>query len=533
MRILPKLSSSSLLTNTRSNRSISRVWGLVLFAFIILYFFLTHHRERLARYQRTYPNSYTGSTILPRRSTGTGSSIPLSSSHYSLVSSASEQDSGNRILPLSPVESSASSSTLLRTSSTSSSVSTDQSFASPSSSWWSSIGSSFASLFSSSSSSSVPASLHPPPVPPMETIHIAYTACGIPNDIEEDMFGLLSLKSVLLARANSFALSRYRYMFHIISSYSMGDLLNTTIINYDVRKAIENDPNVDMRIYSLDELDNAVRKLGDNPDLIPHTIFKPCAASRLKLPYILYYQHQLYQQNDYVSLSKYYEGKLGKFYDLPSSIIYLDWDTLVTCDLVRLYEQFQYFNSSQYIGFALNDPTGQSEKDIYKEWNLPRPVQGAISSGVMMLDLDKMFRNNQQLLHQYWLSLYQVLEEKVPNVTKADFWTLTNAFPLGDQDVLNVYLHKYNDKLYIIPPEYNWCLADLVPFRTYKEKYSVHRPIPCIYHVCGQRLFSDMMKQNDSPDDKYLKHLFNYVKYAHIGIPETPPGVYVPPDPNI
>ena len=345
------------------------------------------------------------------------------------------------------------------------------------------------------------------------------------------MYGLLSLKSLLLARANSPVKNQYRYLFHIISTSSIGELLNTSQINYDVRKYIENDPLLDMRVYSIDDLDKAVRYLGDNPDLIPHTIFKPCAASRLKLPYILYYQSILYQEKNYIELSKFYDGNLGKFYELPSSIIYLDWDTLVTCDLLNLHQHFQDYNTHQYIGFALNDPTGLSEKDIYKEWNLLRPKVGAVSSGVMMLDLEKMFSNNLYILHQYWLGMYQVIVDKVPNITTgtADFWELTNAFPLGDQDVLNIFIHKNNDILYLIPPEYNWCLADMVPFDQYKQKYSRVRPIPCIYHVCGQRLFTDMMRQDNSPDDTYIKHLFKYVKFAYLDIPEPYPGVYVPP----
>lgn len=370
-----------------------------------------------------------------------------------------------------------------------------------------------------------------------ETIHIAMTSCGTPNAVEDDIFGLLNLKSLIMARANSAARTR-RYTFHIMTNADAGELLNTTSINYDVYRAVKADPLLDIRVYHLDQLDaaaaafeqtsrgssssttaaaaagdavagTAAAPAGTQPIAVPHSVFKNCAASRLKLPFVL----------DPVLIPR---------------IIYLDWDAVTTCDLSVLWSMFGSWNGSQYLGFAANDPTGHSEKDIYRDSDMPRhPVHGAISSGVMMLDVRKLYESDGELLQLYWRSVQAIVVQRVPDIVNnpaaVDYWVLTRAFPLGDQDILNVYLAQQPQSLWLIPPQFNWCLADLVPFATLQSS-GFTRPLPCVIHFCGGRLFHDSMKQEGSPNDEWVKTLWNYYKAVPLLPPETPPGPWVPPE---
>ena len=88
-----------------------------------------------------------------------------------------------------------------------------------------------------------------------------------------------------------------------------------------------------------------------------------------------------------------------------------------------------------------------------------------------------------------------------------DYWELTRAFPLGDQDLLNMLFaaptpaapHGHPELLALIPFEYNYCidppwledLADVqhTPFAAYAAAGGP--PRPCVIHYCGNRLMSN------------------------------------------
>ena len=339
-------------------------------------------------------------------------------------------------------------------------------------------------------------------------IHLAFTICGHPLDKPTDSYGLFALKSLLIARENSPAKKR-KYVIHVMSTMPHDAVMRVTKFNWEIEQFMWNDPLIEVRYYSFDELDAAVARYGIEKDQLPHTIFKQCAGSRLKLPAIL------------------------NPLEVPR-IAYIDWDVGVNCDLTQLWAEFDRFNSSSFFGFSLNDPTGMSAQDMYRKTDQLRHPRGAVSSGVMLIDIAKMYVDDRKILLQYLDFCVKRLEEKLGGaeaVQKADYWQLTKYFPLGDQDLLNDFLHFNPEALHLLAPQWNWCLADLVPVKKLQEVH-FQRPIPCILHFCGMRIFDNVMKEPESPDDRYIKAFFDYIFYFPLITPVgdgAPPGEWSVP----
>jgi hypothetical protein len=337
-----------------------------------------------------------------------------------------------------------------------------------------------------------------------EPIHVAWTACGMPNKHEPDVYGLLSLKSLLIARAN--AQPRRRYVLHVLTNDRRDVMMRTSQMHYDIARyvAAEREPGLELRFYNLRDLDEAVSAFGGDGSLFPDTAFKVCAASRLKLPFAL--------------------GADVK------GLVYLDWDTVLTCDLQRLWRELRGFAPRELFGFALNDPTGLSSKNAYadKSNRIATPPLGGVSSGVMLLNVEALRRDGGRELRDYHDRIMRVIAEGVPNATmRRDFWALTAAFPLGDQDMLNAYLAQRPEVLRVLAPEWNSCLVEGVPFAQLRRA-GIERVVPCVVHLCGQRLFTDMMVEDSteepSPDRTWLRALVAYVAGFPLLVPEEPPG---------
>ena len=341
----------------------------------------------------------------------------------------------------------------------------------------------------------------------LEPIVLAYTACGNPNEIEEDLFGLVSLKSLLMARHQYSSSNKLRkYDIHILTNVEdLAEFWNSTHVNHDVYRLTRDDPNIRLFLHTIDELEAAtVRVLtklsssssnNDNnkldKNLIPITIFKNCAAARLKLPFLLS------------------ELKIDK-------IIYMDWDTISLCDLSHLWNMFNNFynhssNTYAYMGFVPSDSSGTSALDHYREWNLPRhPVVGSINSGVMLLHVDNIVKNG---LLDYWVTLSTIMTDYIPNITTADYWALTKAFPLGDQDVLNILFQRKPHWLYPVPAKYNYCLE--IPLENHE--------MPCILHYCGNKLMPTERGVRMLPITHPWKASYLFIRYWPLIEPTTPP----------
>ncbi len=70
---------------------------------------------------------------------------------------------------------------------------------------------------------------------------------------------------------------------------------------------------------------------------------------------------------------------------------------------------------------------------------MPRhPSLGAINSGLMLMDIGKLAARRGAGALEFWSAVSAVIPAKV-NVTGTpqDYWDLTRAFVLGDQDILN------------------------------------------------------------------------------------------------
>jgi hypothetical protein len=347
-----------------------------------------------------------------------------------------------------------------------------------------------------------------PPAAP--TIHIALTACGNPSPREPEYFGLLALKSLLMARAQSPAARNQSYAFHIVTDVGAEELFGAHKVNFDVQRLVAAEPALlSLHLYPAAAVDAGPAGLGlRQPASVPHTIFKNCAAARLKLPMFI-----------------------------PASVprvLYLDWDVAVLSDLTQLWgEEFEALEAASptaCLGMALNDPTGLSSKNSYRvaveegsggEGAAPPPQQqqqqsafpavGGVNSGVMLWQLARI---RERGVSQWWEALLAVVEARV-DLAAAEFWSLTRAFPLGDQDILNALLSpaRFPHWLHVLPPRYNMCLADALPPATL-DAHGIRRTMPSIIHFCGSRLTQEGMREDGhgaSVQDKATRALYDYL----------------------
>ena len=356
-----------------------------------------------------------------------------------------------------------------------------------------------------------------------DPIHIVYTLCGNPNEIEKDHYGLLGVKSLLMAKADNAGSLRH-YVFHILTNVGEEELFNTTFLNWEVYRAMQKEARaglITFHIYNIKELDESVKNaLGDgvNPNLmVPHHIFKNCAASRLKLPFLL-----------------------G---GLVERVIYLDWDSVCMCDLTRLWDEWKRFSLTATLGFAHADPSQASERDTYRVWDQPRhPTLGSINSGVMLMHIGRLHADGRAGTRAFWTSAAGILRSRA-NITGGpqDYWELTKAFPLGDQDLLNALFAAksptapfgHPEWLHIIPPQYNFCidppwLEDLqdvehIPIQGYKGPSR-----PCVIHFCGNRIMTNTKGEEYLPVTDAVQASFMYIKYWQIERRENPPGMREP-----
>jgi len=281
-----------------------------------------------------------------------------------------------------------------------------------------------------------------------------------------------------------------------------------------VLRALRRDPRVRVSLRDVAELDAAAARHGvKDPERVPHNIFKNCASSRLKLPFLL--------------------DELG-----IRRAIYLDWDTVVLCDLSLLWAEFERFAAAgAAVGFAQSDPTGVSGLDHYRDWDLPRhPTAGSVNSGVMLVDVPALMR----VKADYWAAVEAIIWGRVdlsqvrPGDGDALYWAFTKAFPLGDQDVLNCLLARMPQLLRVLPPEYNFCLewpfledmpTDHPDATAQQRAPAERRRMPCVLHYCGAKLLPTAAGEATLPCDNPWKASHMFVKHFQLESHRVlPPG---------
>jgi hypothetical protein len=92
------------------------------------------------------------------------------------------------------------------------------------------------------------------------------------------------------------------------------------------------------------------------------------------------------------------------------------------------------------------------------------------------------------------------------------YWKLTEAFPLGDQDVLNVLFSVRPEWLHALPPRFNHCL-DL----------DTAGAMPCILHFCGNKLMPTAVGQKTLPPSHPWKAAYLFTRYWPLVSPTQPP----------
>ncbi len=358
-------------------------------------------------------------------------------------------------------------------------------------------------------------------------IELFYSVCGGPAgrpESEYDYFGLLSLKSLLMARAQAanndlpgWPRPRRRFRVHVLtdvteprdaavgansvanggSDASSGvvdvkRLLAFTEVNREVELALRHEPDVEVRFHDIQALEAAALRFGARQaGLVPQTFFKVCAASRLKLPFLL--------------------REWG-----VRRALYLDYDTVLQCDLSQLWAHFARFEAGrQHFGFAPIDPrplrrspASSNGKDTYRLWNISRhPTAGGLNSGVMLLDVEGL------ALDDYWAEVLAEIGGHVDLVKEGAksfedrYWTYTKAFPLGDQDVVNGLFERRPHWLYVLPPEFNSCYeGDEEPGK-----------VACVLHFCGGRLSPERTGAPKLPCDERFKAAADHARGWKLG----------------
>ena len=346
----------------------------------------------------------------------------------------------------------------------------------------------------------------PPPPPPSplrgtlgdaDPIHIAITACGNPTDLFSDYWGLLSLKSLLMSKAHAAGAARH-YVFHILTNVRAAELFNTSRLNHEVYRAMRREEAaglISVHVHHIDALDAATEATlhsGDPNRAVPHHVFKSCVASRLKLPFLL--------------------ARMN-----ISRVLYLDWDVVVLCDLTQLWDEWHTpavaENPSAILGFVPNDLSGTLHIDSL------HPKHSSVNTGVMFMNVARMAAADGRLMRAFWDTTAAVIARHV-NVTgngEVDYWSLTKAFPLGDQDILNEVLTPISaldghpEWVFFLPRAYNWCidppfLEDPGGHTTAMRQGEPVRPPPCILHFCGNKLFPAYREGRPLRDVQALPH---------------------------
>jgi hypothetical protein len=272
-----------------------------------------------------------------------------------------------------------------------------------------------------------------------------------------------------------------------------------------VWRLVRADALLELRTYRLDALDSAALAggaLASELSLVQPTVFKACATARLRLPFLLA--------------------------RVAPRVLYVDWDAVVVCDLTALWAAFgSWASRAALVGMALNDPTGISFFDSYvrrpdNPAPRPSPPGGGLSSGVMLFSLERLGARARAL--EWWRAIVRVVRARVANASAPqDYWTLTAAFPLGDQDIINEVLAAHPDWLAPhIDARFNYCLADVVAPALLRAA-GARRAIPCVVHFCGDRLLSDTLRRDNAAPD-VSKTLHAYVRDVVLIDGEPPPN---------
>ena len=136
---------------------------------------------------------------------------------------------------------------------------------------------------------------------------------------------------------------------------------------------------------------------------------------------------------------------LGSVLENVDSVIYINADVLLLQPPEELWNHFKYFTGSQISGMNMDEcaKNGRSCKKpntcSYKCWSrIPFYGPYALNSGVMLMNLTRMRKLNWE--HRL-VSIYNEYRQFIA-------W--------GDQDILNIYFHQFNHKLYDLPCTWNY-----------------------------------------------------------------------------
>ena len=100
----------------------------------------------------------------------------------------------------------------------------------------------------------------------------------------------------------------------------------------------------------------------------------------------------------------------------------------------------------------------------------------------------------------------------------SDFSALTNAFPLGDQDMVNELLAARPSILRVLAPPWNWAEAALHDDAALRRANFSRAP-PCVLHMSSGRFLPGSRKSFDNEaDTRWAVALIEYVRHVPLGV---------------
>lgn len=126
---------------------------------------------------------------------------------------------------------------------------------------------------------------------------------------------------------------------------------------------------------------------------------------------------------------------------LPKSVprvIYMDTDSIAIGPLSKLWDEFKEFGPETRFGMSLESVVENGWYDSHPE--IPVPVEHGVNAGILLMDVSRIRADSDA-----WL---ETLDDIANDQTSSN--------KMGDQDILNQYLHMYPKQLHILPCSYNF-----------------------------------------------------------------------------
>ena len=271
-----------------------------------------------------------------------------------------------------------------------------------------------------------------------EEINVLHSMCAdsYGRDGKGDQFyGFTVIKSILLTRARGANPNR-RMIFHVFIDRDMESLLGRPTLHEthpalaDVLLYIRNYTRGRVRLtfHPVEEAEaEAAAAIGMTAGEIGPSLFRRCASMRLKAPYLAALMN-------------------------VSKIIYIDWDSIVLCDISQLWD-FAWPQGAMFA--AADEAPFVGAPSLYR--HLPKAFDSGLNSGVLFMRLDRL--RDPAVLGLYWALISRIARDNgyrkhVP--VGAGTEHSRDGLAYGDQDILNLLASEHPKWFSRLDLKWNW-----------------------------------------------------------------------------